>query len=107
MRNIGLRYNRSIEVLSIDIIEDKTGDSSTVNEELSAALQVAIKKNIRAVDVYYKYSLSRHMLILLDAGIDNVDIIQQRISFDFNSSAVSEGYTLKFLLNESIEAKDK
>ena len=107
MRNIGLRYNRSIEVLSIDIIKTGEDEHFEIGEEISDILQVAIKKNIRAVDVYYKYSLSKHMLILLDAGVDNIDIIQQRISFDFKLDSASEGYTLKFLLNESIEAREK
>ena len=105
MRNIGLRYNRSIEVISIEIVQADTGFSCDIDEEISDILQIAIRKNIRAVDVYYKYSASKHMLILLDAGIDNIDIIQQRILFDFNSNILSEGYTLKFLLNESIESK--
>ena len=105
MRNIGLRYNRSIEVLSIEIINSSAEDTGNIDEEISDMLQVAIRKNIRAVDVYYKYSEEKHMLILLDAGIDNIDIIQQRILFDFNSNISSEGYTLQFSLNESIESK--
>lgn len=103
MRNIGLRYNRSIEVLSIEIVKND-GDRLTENEEvLSDILQVAIRKNIRAVDVDYKYSPAMHMLILLDAGLDNIDVIQNRILFDFKSNENSHGYTLKFLLNESTE----
>lgn len=105
MRNIGLRYNRSIEVISIEIIKADSGNSFDICEEISDILQIAIRKNIRAVDVYYQYSTSKHMLILLDAGIDNIDIIQQRILFDFNSNILSEGYALQFSLNESIESK--
>lgn len=105
MRNIGLRYNRSIEVISIDILKAASEDSNNIDEEISDILQIAIRKNIRAVDVYYKYSASKHMLILLDAGIDNIDVIQQRILFDFNSNILSEGYTLQFSLNESIESE--
>ena len=105
MRNIGLRYNRSIEVISIEIVKGDLGNSFDISEEISDILQIAIRKNIRAVDVYYKYSASKHMLILLDAGIDNIDVIQQRILFDFNSNILSEGYTLQFSLNESIESK--
>lgn len=105
MRNIGLRYNRSIEVVSIDIIRDSAAAPYEIDDEISDILQIAIRKNIRAVDVYYKYSASKHMLILLDAGIDNIDIIQQRIIFDFNSNILSEGYVLQFSLNESIGTK--
>ncbi len=105
MRNIGLRYNRSIEVISVEIAKIASEDSGDIDNEISDILQIAIRKNIRAVDVYYKYSASKHMLILLDAGIDNIDVIQQRILFDFNSNILSEGYTLQFSLNESIESK--
>lgn len=105
MRNIGLRYNHSIEVISIDIEKADSKSSYSIDEEIADMLQIAIRKNIRAVDVYYKYSVSRHMLILLDAGVDNIDIIQQRILFDFNSNILSEDYILKFSLNESIESK--
>lgn len=103
MRNIGLRYNRSIEVLSIDIEKQEDYETYESESDISDVLQMAIRKNIRAVDVYYRYSLTKHMLILLDAGVDNIDIIQQRILFDFDSNSLSDGYTLKFLLNESIE----
>lgn len=105
MRNIGLRYNRSIEVISVEIAKTVSEDSGDIDNEISDILQIAIRKNIRAVDVYYKYSASKHMLILLDAGIDNIDVIQQRILFDFNSNILSEDYTLQFSLNESIESK--
>lgn len=105
MRNIGLRYNRSIEVISIEIVKIDLNNLGDIGEDISDILQIAIRKNIRAVDVYYKYSVSKHMLILLDAGVDNVDIIQQRILFDFNSNILSEGYTLRFSLNESIDSR--
>lgn len=107
MRNIGIRYNRSIEVLSIDIVKEDDATFYDVSDEISDVLQIAIKKNIRSVDVYYKYSNSRHMLILLDAGIDNIDVIQQRIVFDFNLDERSNGYSLKFLVNESIDSPSK
>lgn len=101
MRNIGIRYNRTIEVLSIDIIRK---DNNKYNDENAIAdvLQVAIRKNIRAIDVYYRFSLSKHMIILMDAGEENIDIIEKRINFDFNNSEGSDGYELKFFLNESI-----
>ena len=43
--------------------------------------------------------------LIKEAGIDNIDIIQQRILFDFNSNILSEGFTLHFSLNESIESE--
>lgn len=107
MRNIGLRYNRSIEVMSIDIECNDDIDRIDNEEDISDLLQIAIHKNIRAVDVYYRYSPTKHMLILLDAGIDNIDIIKQRIRFDFYANDICNDYELKFSLNESIEAPNK
>lgn len=107
MRNIGLRYNRSIEVMSIDIECNDDIDRIDHEEDISDLLQIAIHKNIRAVDVYYRYSPTKHMLILLDAGIDNIDIIKQRIRFDFYANDICNDYELKFSLNESIEAPNK
>lgn len=105
MRNIGLRYNRSIEIISIDIVRTDDDSFAGIAEGISDVLQMAIKKNIRAVDVDYRYSDSKYMVILLDAGVDNIDVIQGRILFDFNSDSRSVGYTLKFQLNESIDTK--
>lgn len=107
MKSIGQRYNRSIEVLSVDILPGADVSSMGCEEELSDLLQVAIRKNIRAVDVYYRYSTRKHMIILLDAGVENIKVIQQRIQFDYETAQLSEGSTLQFTLNESIEAPDK
>ncbi len=103
MRNIGLRYERSIEVMSIDL-ESKSKDISyKALDEAASKLEVAIRKNIRAVDVYYRYSPTRHMMILLDAGAANIDVIQQRVQYDFELNPEMENFIIKFSLNESIE----
>ena len=104
MRNIGLRYNRSVEVLSVTMISDSSDISLATQEDAASTLEVAIKKNIRAVDVYYRYSDFRHMIILLDAGSENIDIITHRIDFDFKTNEQSGKYDLTFEMNESIKA---
>jgi len=104
MRNIGLRYNHSIEVLSVTLVPDGSDIPLEVQENAASVLEVAIKKNIRAVDVYYRYSDFKHMIILLDAGEQNVDIITHRIDFDFKTNDSSGKYDLTFEMNESITA---
>lgn len=104
MRNIGLRYNRSIEVLSIDILSNSEEESYDSMNDVSDILQIAIRKNIRSVDVYYRYSPVKHMIILLDAGVDNVDVVKNRIKYDFESSELSNGYSLNFELSESVDS---
>lgn len=103
MRNIGLRYNRSIEVITVDL---ETVDAQKYENEndVSDKLQKAIRKNIRAVDVYYRYSATKHMVVLLDAGMDNVEMIQQRISFDFDQSGDVDGWSLKYTVSEDVSA---
>lgn len=106
MRNIGLRYNHSIEVMSFKA-EPKAGHSVSEEDdkELAAAIHVAIKKNIRAVDVYFKYTDREHIIILMDAGEDNINVIAQRVIFDYNAAVSETKYDIQYYLNESISNK--
>lgn len=103
MHYIGLRYDRSIEVLSIQL-KPNAGKISSENEleRIARDLEVAIKKNIRSVDVHFKYSSYGHIIILLDAGIDNIDVIAQRIFFDFNGNISDPRYEIDYKLNENV-----
>ena len=99
MRNIGLRYNRSIEVISVTAEGGEGAVLPEDREKFSASLEQAIKRNIREVDVYYKNSDLVHMVILLDAGKENIDIILNRIAYDFS---MSDKYKLVCELNDNI-----
>lgn len=106
MRNIGLRYERTVEVLQIDI--ERKADSGELSEDstVSDIVQIAIRRNIRAVDVYYRHSMLQHYIILLDAGRDNIEVIKKRILFDYEASEISHYYRLKFTLNDSDELSE-
>ena len=104
MRNIGLRYNHSVEVVQVEIDNAAAGNSDDRINEVSDLLQIAIRKNIRAVDMHYKYSPTKHIIILLDAGIDNIDVVQKRVQFDFDTNEMSRDYKLKFTLSDHMEA---
>lgn len=103
MKNIGHRYNRSVEVLEINIERVAEGKTSMNEEEVSDILSVAIQKNIRAVDVYHKFSEIKHMIILLDAGLDNVDVVIKRIQFDYDANVSGNEFRLAFSVNEHME----
>lgn len=106
MRNIGYRYNRTIEVLSIHLTPlEGVEVTDRMLEEASAAMNLAIKKNIRAVDVYMQYTPTQHLIILLDAGTDNIEIITHRIYFDFSEIYPEEYFTVSHTLNEDIYLK--
>lgn len=103
MRNIGIRYNRSIEVMSFHFARSANYEDAVDHDpEASQALEAAIKKNIRAVDVHFQYSLYQHMVILLDAGIGNIDVIAQRVIFDFNQTKFKGKYDVTYELNENV-----
>ena len=104
MRNIGLRYNHSVEVVQVEIDNAAAGNPDDRINEVSDLLQIAIRKNIRAVDMHYQYSPTKHIIILLDAGIDNIDVVQKRIQFDFDMNEMSRDYKLKFTLSDHMEA---
>ncbi|MDO5155230.1 MAG: HD-GYP domain-containing protein [Eubacteriales bacterium] len=101
MRNIGMRYNRSIEVMSI-ILKTKQNDKTEVEEDAAQAMETAIKKNIRAVDVYFRHSVSEHLIIFLDAGVENIDVIAQRIMFEFQATKYKDQYEILYKLNEDV-----
>lgn len=105
MRHIGKRYNRTIEILSIcinDSEDEKPSEQDIV--EAANAMELAVKKNIRAVDVYFRESPRNHMVILLDAGVENIDVIVQRIIFDFNTNDLEYKFHITSEINENINA---
>ena len=104
MRNIGLRYNHSVEVVQVEIISMSEQNSAKMLNDVSDLLQVAIRKNIRAVDMHYRYSPLKHMIILLDAGLDNIEVVQKRIQFDFDMNEISKNYKLIFTLSNHMDA---
>lgn len=103
LSNIGTRYNRSIEVMAIKITPKEGCNYSYHEDEIADILQLAIRKSIRSVDVFHKYSATEFMLILLDAGVENIDVIQNRIQYDFYSHANCENYQIEFSLKENFE----
>ena len=103
MRNIGIRYNRTIEVLSIKLSPiDEISIDIQKDTQASKTLEFAIKKNIRSVDVDFEYNKYEHIIILLDAGIGNIDVIAQRILFDFYATDIGKQYSAEYELNENI-----
>ena len=104
MKNIGQRYHQSIEVISISIRStDQHPLTMETDSEASKSLELSIRKNIRAVDVYFRYSDFKHVVILLNAGLENIDVISKRITFDFEQALPDNLYKILFEVNECIE----
>ena len=55
------------------------------------------------MDVYFRYSDFKHVVILLNAGLENIDVISKRITFDFEQALPDNPYEILFEVNECIE----
>ena len=105
MKNVGTRYNRTVEGISINLSSKE--DEELTREEIinaNSLLELSIHKNIRSVDIYFQNTDTQHIIIFLDAGKDNVDLIVQRIFFDFYNSGYTEKINLSYTSNEDLES---
>lgn len=104
MRNIGLRYDRSVEVVSIRLhISNDVICSDAEFAVIRNNLRTAIHKNIRAVDMHFDYSENQQLIIFLDAGIENIDVIVERIYFDFYKNNDQSKIMLTHKINSEVE----
>lgn len=78
------RYNRNFELV---VISTKPNDKCKIDdkeiEDSSVAMEMAIKKNIRMVDIYTKYNPMQHVIILAGTDKNNVNTIIQRVFLDY------------------------
>ncbi len=90
------RYKSSFELIVISA-EGNSGKISRQDARTSfEALEVAIRKNIRTVDVHTKFSDRQHLVLLTNAGDENVGLIMRRISDDFEKLDSSGKFRLVY-----------
>lgn len=107
MKNIGQRYHRSVEVLQIDVVKTAEGEAIMRESEVSDILSALIHRCIRGVDVHNRFADTRHMVILLDAGLGNVDVVKGRIQREYDASDASKEYKLVFSVFDYMEAPEE
>lgn len=107
MKNIGQRYHRSVEVLQIDVVKTAEGEAIMSESEVSDILSALIHRCIRGVDVHNRFTDTRHMVILLDAGLGNVDVVKGRIQREYDASDASMEYKLVFSVFDYMEAPEE
>lgn len=78
--NLQKRYNHDFNLLMITLEENK-GENLFIDEMENAmsSMEVAIRETIRNVDICTRYSSVQFLVILLEAGDANVDLIVNRI----------------------------
>lgn len=84
LKKLGERYDHSLEVVMVVLTPNLSEHVST--EEIDTAshsMEFAIQKNIRTVDICIRCSKMQYLTVMLDAGMENVDAIMQRIFVDY------------------------
>ena len=78
--NLGERYNHSchLVMITMDSVSDKTMFIEDIEQALHC-MEMAIRGNIRNVDVCTRYSSMQYLVILLEAGTDKIPFIMERI----------------------------
>ena len=78
--NLQKRYNHDFNLLMITL-EENTGETLFIDEMegAMASMEIAIKETIRNVDICTRYSSVQFLVILLEAGDSNVNLIVNRI----------------------------
>ena len=73
------RYEHTCNLVLITL--DTGGDNTNIDDIENAmdCMGIAIKENIRNVDVCTRYSSVQYLVILLEAGEDNIDMVMQRV----------------------------
>ena len=78
--NLGERYNHKCHLVMITV--DAVSDNTMFIEDIEQALhcmEMAIRGNIRNVDICTRYSSMQYLVILIEAGTDKIPMVMERI----------------------------
>ena len=80
MANLGERYNHSchLVMITLDFVSGNTMYMEKIEKSLEC-MEISIRSNIRNVDVCTRYSSMQYLLILMEAGEDNINTVIDRI----------------------------
>ena len=103
--NLRKRYHHGFHLVMISLNENNDIDLSL--DELENGMinmENAIQQTIRNVDIYTRYSSAQYLVILFEAGDDNVQLVMERIFQQYSSMPGSEytnpGYSVSRLLED-------
>lgn len=82
--NLQNRYQHEVHLVMISL-ENQAGDRLYIDEveDCMAYLEMAIRETIRTIDICTRYSSVQYLVILIDAGDNNVKMIVDRIFCNF------------------------
>lgn len=97
LRKVCERYKHTCSIVLVTL--DAKNKSTTYIDDIEKGMQsmeLAIKKTIRNVDVCTRYSSMQFLIVLLEAGSDNVDNIMNRVLSLFYKMSADEGLTPRY-----------
>jgi len=91
------RYDHTchLVLVTLETVPDSIVDLDDF-ENAMECMGVAIKENIRNVDVCTRYSSVQYLVILLEAGDQNIDLVMQRVFERYHSVCRSKEYIPKY-----------
>lgn len=78
--NLRRRYHHGFHLVMVTL-DEHGGDNATLDELENGMILMenAIQQTIRNVDIYTRYSSSQYLVILFEAGDENVELVMDRI----------------------------
>ncbi len=97
LKALEARHKYTFELVEITT-KPIEGESITQDEleEAIDSMETAIRKNIRAVDIYTRYSEVQHIVVLVNADPSKVDMIIQRIFLDYYKLSETKKFALSY-----------
>ncbi len=95
--NLGERYKHSCHLVMITM--DAISGNTTFIEEIEEALkhmEMAIRMNIRNADVCTRYSAMQYLIILVEAGEENIPVIIERIVSQYYRACGESGFRPRY-----------
>ena len=107
LKKVCERYNHTCSIVLVTL--DAKVKNTTYIDDIEQAMQImemAIKKTIRTVDVCTRYSSMQFLIVLLEAGNDNVDSIMNRILSLFYKMSNDDGLTPRYEVSTLFSDED-
>lgn len=107
MGNLGGRYKHKFHLVMITM--DTVSDNIMFIEKIEQALdcmEMAIRRNIRNVDICTRYSSMQYLLILMEAGEENIPVVVERIFSNYYSIYNGNDFRPRYEFMSMQEAED-
>lgn len=100
------RHTSNIVLVTLDVKPNMTMNIDSIEESMHY-MEMAIKNTIRNVDICTRYSSLQFLIVMLEAGEDNIDTIMNRIFSSFYKMNSETGLEPRYEVSSVFEDHDK